>query len=74
MSDRRHVERAKLRVAPSALCNVDKATVLAGGSSSCRRSLSGHGGSDVCVGDVAGHSKWSSLVGRKCPWLTLHRE
>lgn len=33
--------------------------------------LSGQGGSDVCLADLAGSSERSSFVGRKCPWLTL---
>lgn len=32
------------------------------------RGCQGNGGSNVCVGDVAGRSKWSSFVGRKCAW------
>lgn len=42
----------KLKLAPSVPCNVDKAKMLAL-VVICGRFLTGHEGSDVCVGDIA---------------------
>lgn len=52
-------------------CNVNEATMLALVGSSCRRYLSGHGGSDVCIGDVA---RCSNHGGRALGWHSLDHD